>query len=299
MMMLLAILALTTDPDGESLPTSMILQEDEGPHRPGGLKPVERSQEADPVEGFSVDFVFQLRSLGGSTKVREFNYNATRMNLSEDLGFGNAAGGRLSFRWDTEQVRWFLETELFYGTGKGQSSSDFVYDEGFFKGGLPFETHSTAFFARSGVVFRHVLPDPVAGGFIAPMIGLEYPRMSVGIDQPLANETTSEQYEQFVPYPIIGLVTSIPIDPTLTITGRAFGGWVPSMPTPFTEGGRLRMQIATVNLEVNITWRLTSWFRVQAGVGYQYWHGTLTSGEDGNDLKLQSPIVQVGIEFRW
>lgn len=297
MMMIVVLLALTAPPGPEGLPKS--LQEDEGPHPPGGFRPVEREEESDPVESFSIDFVFQLRSIGGTTKVREFDYVPARLNLAEDLGFGNAGVGRVSFRWDTAQFRWFVEAEFFYGTGKGQTTEDFVYDEGFFKGGIPFETHTAVFFARSGVALRGLLPDAVAGGWIAPLIGLEYPRMSVGIDQPLANEGTSEQYEQFIPYPILGLVASIPIGPTLTLDARAFGSWVPKVPTPFTEGGRMHMEIATYNVEANLVWRLTPAIRLTGGVGYQYWHGILTSGEDGNDLKIKSPYLEIGVEFRW
>lgn len=298
-MMLIAILALSSPPDADALPTTLTLQEDEGPHRPGGLRPVEREEARDPVEGFSIDFLFQLRSLGGSTKVREFDYNPTRMNLAEDLGFGNAGGGRLSFRWDTEHIQWFVEAEFYYGEGKGTMDGDFVYDEGFFKGGIPFQTHTSVFFARSGILFRDLLPPPVKGGWMAPLVGLEYPRMSLGIDQPLANEQTSEQYEQFVPYPILGLAFSVPVDASFTVSGRAYGGFVPKVPTPFAEGGRLHMEIATYVLEADLTWRLTPALRLTAGVGYQYWHGILTSGEDGNDLKIKAPYVQVGIEFRW
>lgn len=299
MSLLLAILTMMADPDPDALPTTMSLQEEEGPHRPRGLNPVERQESPDPVEGFSVDFVFQLRSIGGSTKVRENASSPARLNLSDDLGFGNAGGGRVTLRWDTSTVRWFLELELFHASGSGSYPSDFDYDEGHFLGGVPTEATWTGFFGRAGVVFRNILPDPVPGGWIAPLVGLEYPRMSLSIRQPGTNNSSGEQYEQFIPYPIVGVAASVPLSETLTLSSRAFGSWIPSMPTPFTEGGRLKMEIATLNVEADITWRLTSLIRLTAGVGYQFWHGTLTSTEDGNDLKINSPYVQVGIEFRW
>ena len=49
MMLFAAILALAAHADPDALPTRMELQEDEGPHRPGGLRPVEREAESDPV----------------------------------------------------------------------------------------------------------------------------------------------------------------------------------------------------------------------------------------------------------
>src|SRR4051812_23096161 len=104
---------MMADPDPDSLPTTMSLQEDGGPHRPRGLNPAEQPESHDPAEGFSVDFVFQLRSIGGSTKVRENASSPARLNLSDDLGFGTAGGGRVTLRWDTSTVRWFLELELF------------------------------------------------------------------------------------------------------------------------------------------------------------------------------------------
>jgi len=243
--------------------------------------------------------VFQVRSISGTTKVRENDATPSKLNLSDDLGMDSAGGGRLVLRWDREQVTWFMELELFSSSGKGTFPRDFSYDEGSFKGGVPYTTTWTGFFGRAGVVFRNAFPEPVKGGWIGPMVALEYPRMSLSIKQPLANQASGEQYEQFMPYPVVGIAMSLPLDPSFTMSGRAFAGYMPTMPTAFTEGGRLKMSITTVNFELDLTWRILPWLRLTGGVGYQYWHGTLTSNEDGNDLEFGGPYAQVGLEVRW
>jgi len=299
--MILILLALLAGPP--DLPLALadeeIQQEDDPLPRPDRtLRPLGRPLEPERPDSFVVHATLELRALRGRTRVREDDSVPDRLTLGGDLEFGPAAGVHLLFAKDTPAALAFFEVEMFHGGGRGLIHHDFRYDEGAFKAGIPFTTTMDAFFARGGIAFKEVF-GPIDGGWIAPFIGFEYPRISVSIHQPDARQTTGEQYKQLIPYPIVGLAASFDLDPALRLDLRAFAGYLPTVPTPFTEGGRLSTSIETFNVEAELRWRLTPNIALTAGAGYQFWHGTLTSHEDGNDLRLLSPQVTAGLEIRW
>jgi hypothetical protein len=271
-------------------------QEDER-QRPGNLDAA-RPRDGDDAGEWSIRIAPTFRLIGGKTRVREFDFNPIWLNNSGDLGLDAGTGIRVAVTYETRRVLWFLELDLTGSRGSGQMDHDFYYDEDFFKGGVPFKTHADLFFARMGVGLPGAVWESRTAR-VSPFVGLEYVRMSVGIDQPAAGIGTSEQYEQFIPYPIFGLLGELRLGPSWMLSGRLYGGIMPNVPTPFTEGGRLYMRVQTVGLDAEISWQASDAIRLFAGLGYQYWNGRLRSTEDGNEFRLSAPLVSAGVEIHW
>jgi len=273
-------------------------QEDPWTSRPYRLQPVERPREPDLPDPLSVHLALEMRWIQGRTQVRENNSVPTRLDLGENLGFGAAAGLRFTLAQDWESARLFFEVEMFHGAGQSMISQNITYDERTFTGGLPLNVTVDVFFARSGILFKEAF-GRIDGGWIAPFFALEYPRASLSVHQPATGESTGEQYHQMIPYPILGIAGGFELNPSLTLEMKAWAGGLPSVPTPFFEGGRLRMSVRTVNVEAEIRWSLSRNVALTMGAGYLNWRGTLDSGEDGNELHLLSPQVSLGLEVRW
>ncbi len=306
---MILLLALLLSSDGPSdLPTVLSLDEpvatqdpgqDRGePERPSRPDQLRATVLTDWEDAFSTAATVVFRFPQGSTRVREKKSVPALLKLDGDLDLDSAAGGRLSFRVGTPSLYGFGEVEAFKSAGHGIRSTDFSYDEGSFKGGVPYRSGITGVFARAGVAFKDVLPDPVPGSWMAPFVGLEYPLFSLAVKQG-SIDSSSEQWKQFVPYPIVGVLWSVPLEEDLKLLLRAYAGYVPTMDTPFVEGGRLTMSIATFNAEATLTWRLSPSIRLTGSLGWQYWHGTLNSHEDGDNLTLKGLITTFGIEIAW
>ena len=305
------LLAELPDTDGaEGLPTRLSFdepsqfrrarwrQEQEGrPERPSDLEGARLREQPEPGL-WSLTAAPTLIFMGGRTRVREWNRVPAWLDLSGDLGMGATRGIRLGASYETRAVRWFLEMDLARADGRGQFDRDFNYDEGKFTGGVPYESHGDFYFARAGVALPGAIWER-RDGRISPFIGLEYVRLSVGIDQPATGESTSEQYAQFMPYPIAGVTVDLNLSDRVTLSGRFYGGMMPDVGTPFMEGSRMQMKVETVGVDVEVSWQATLSLRLFAGVGYHYWNGRLHSVEDDNEFRMSAPLLRLGFEIGW
>jgi len=271
-------------------------QEDER-QRPGSLDGARLRDPEEPGE-WTTRIAPTFRMIGGKTRVREFDFDPIWLDNSGDLGMNVGTGIRVAIAYESPRVLWFLEVDLSRSQGSGQMDHDFYYDEDYFKGGVPYRTHADLFFARMGFAFPGGVWES-RNARISPFIGLEYVRLSVGIDQPASGIGTSEQYEQFMPYPIFGLLGELRLSPGWTLAGRLYGGIMPNVATPFEEGGRLYMRVQTFGFDAELSWNATDAIRLFAGIGYQYWNGRLRSVEDGNEFRLSAPLVTAGVQIAW
>lgn len=265
--------------------------------RPSGVDAA-RLREEDELGMWSASVAPTLILMGGKTRVREWDSTPPWLNLSNDLGMDMGTGIRLGFAYETRRVRWLLELDLARTAGNGRFDRKFDYDEGHFAGDVPYRTHASMFFGRGGIAFPGAIWES-RDGRVSPFVGLEYVRLSVGIDQPATGEGTSEQYEQFIPYPIAGVIAELKLSGTVTLLGRLYGGFMPDVGTPFIEGGRLHMTVETVGADLEISWQASPNVRLFASVGYQYWNGRLWSAEDDNEFRMSAPMIRLGIEIGW
>jgi hypothetical protein len=305
--MLFALAASLLAHLSEDLPTAMTLDDpppavreswrpqEEEPQRPRSWSDAQVRRTEDHL--WSLTVAPTVRLISGKTRVRELDSRPIWLDLGEpDFGFGPAPGIQLALKVETRLLRWFIELDLTHAQGRGKLSQDYSYDEGNFVGAIPYRTHADLIFARAGFEVPGLIWQ-TRNTRISPLLGVEYPRMSVGIDQKATGSNSSEQYEQFIPVPIAGIAVEQRIASSLMLTGRFYFGGVPNMPTPFQEGGRLRTRVLTTRAELELSWQLIDSIRLFAGAGYQYWTGRLWSFEDGNNLRLETPILTVGLDL--
>jgi hypothetical protein len=272
-------------------------QQEEQKERPGSLDAA-RPRGPEEPGSWAARVAPTFRLIGGKTRVREFDFKPIWLDNSGDLGLDVGTGVRISVDYETSRIRWFLELDLTRSQGSGQMDRDFHYDEDYFLGGVPYKTHADLFFARTGLALPGGLWQS-RNARLSPFVGLEYVRLSVGIDQPAAGKGTSEQYEQFVPYPIFGVLAEVRLAPDWTLSGRLYGGIMPNVATWFEEGGRMYMEAKTVAVDVELSWIATDSIRLFAGIGYHYWYGRLYSVEDDNEIRLSAPLFTAGVEIHW
>jgi hypothetical protein len=269
--------------------------QDDEPQRPRGWGDAQLRRTDDGQ--WSLTIAPTVRLMGGKTRVRELGRRPIWLDLDEpDFGLGPAPGIQLALKYETRTIGWFVELDLTHAQGRGKLNQNFSYDEGTFLAGIPYRTHADLIFARAGFQLPGLIWQ-TRDTRISPILGMEYPRMSVGIDQSATGRSTSEQYEQFIPVPIAGVAVEQRIASALMLSGRFTFGGVPDMPTPYLEGGRLRMRVLTYRAELELSWQVTDSLRLFAGAGYQYWTGRLWSFEDGNNLRLETPFLTIGIDL--
>ena len=157
-------------------------QQEEQRERPGNLDAARPRDPEEPGE-WATRIAPTFRLIGGKTRVREFDFAPIWLNNSGDLGLDVGTGIRVAVTYETRRFHWFLELDVTSSQGSGQMDHDFWYDEDHFLGGVPYKTHADLFFARMGIALPGGLWES-RNARLSPFVGLEYVRLSVGIDQP-------------------------------------------------------------------------------------------------------------------
>jgi hypothetical protein len=250
-----------------------------------------------PLSLYSVRAGAQFRWMFGSTRVRELNSMPDRLDLRRELGMDDTVGAHAEAWYEGEQARLGLEIDYFAPDGRGSVDHPFFYDEGNFLANVPFDTTSNFLFARATFAWKLLhWKDPSL--WIGPMGGFEYPHFSLGLDQGPMHDS-SEDYRQFMPYPVVGLAGRWDLTRDLDLDARLFGTYVDSWPTAFHEGGQLETTARTFDAEALLGWRVWGPLRLDVGATYQYFDGNLASHEDGNRIHFQSPGAILGLELRF
>ena len=77
-------------------------------------------------------------------------------------------------------------------------------------------------------------------------------------------------------------------------------GYLPSVPTPFFEGGRPHVAARpSVLVEAPLVWRAGVWVDLSFSLTYQYWSGNDPSNEDDNRMSLSAAGILIGAALRW
>lgn len=237
-------------------------------------------------------------TMRGWTRVREWDRVPATLDLHEDLGLDAAGGLEVRGRLGLGGIELSLEIEMYSVAGSGRRDADFNYDEGRFRKDLPFSTHGSMVFVRPLLhlpgLFHHDATTSV--GLLA---GVEYARISLGIEQPLANDESSEQYSQFLPYPVAGLEASHVFFGAIALSARVLLGGSPEVATPFEEGGTLFMEARRLQVELRLRWQASAGLALTVSLGASAWSGRLHSVEDDNELEIAGATASVGFDLRW
>jgi hypothetical protein len=239
-----------------------------------------------------------FRWLTGHTKVREDLVEGTKLDLNRDLGLGPAYGGNAQFEIESSAIQFLAEVEEVFASGGRTADQPFAWNGMVYAAPSQVRVHASFLTVRSEVAFK-LLANPDARTWLGPAVGFEWPYYTLSVGTNLQHGSL-EDWVHYLPYPIVGVAGQVAISESVAVAGRLVGGYLPNVPVPYTEGGRLYVSVRpSLLLEAPITWRVSPSFELSCTLTYQYWVGNDHSNEDGNTLTLSSPGLMVGVAYRW
>jgi len=268
------------------------------PGEEDGPAPLPTSLSAEPDVRYSLRIAPVFKTLSGSTKVRENEVTGTRLSLRDEVGLEQALGGNLQFDAETPSLYAFLELEELFGFGGRSSSQDFAWNGTVYGAPSQVRAHSSFLTLRTQVAFKS-FAEPGGRAWAGPLVGLEWPYYTLSIGTNRQNGSI-EEWQHYLPYPVVGAAGSVPLAEAWTLQARVSAGYLPNVPSPFTEGGRLYVSSRpSVFVEVPLLWRVGPSLDLALAVSYQYWSGNDHSDEDDNRLTFSSVGVLLGTALRW
>jgi len=253
---------------------------------------------AEAALPYSIRFSPAIHWLSGHVTVRENAIQGTRLDLDRDLGLRMAAGANVEFDIDRPSVQFQAEVEELFGWGGQSARQTFNWNGTTFLTPAQVRDHSSFLMVRPTLALK-ALASAAGDGWLGPVVGLEYPYSTVSV-RTNREKGSLEDWVHYLPYPVIGVAARVPLAQTLSLSARITTGYLPNVPTPYVEGGRLYSSARpSVLLEVPVTWRLAPAFDLAGTLTYQYWSGRDHSVEDGNTLTISSPGFMLGLSYHW
>ena len=273
-----------SEPDGPLfLPSRMDLLS-EGPAAPG------------PGPEITLRLSPVFRWFTGHAVVRENQLQGTRLDLGRDLGLRSGAGANVEGGVEGESLEFQMEVEEIFGWGGRDSTRDFAWNGTVYAAPSRIRAHASLLTVRGALAVKAWSDDE---DWLGPVIGFEYPyyNLSVGTNR---QKGSLEDWIHYLPYPVLGLSGRTTLSDSAGVGFRLVGGYLPNVPSPYTEGGRLYVSARpSLSLELPFTWALGSRAELSFAFTYQYWSGGDHSVEDGNKWVLSSPGLRLGIAIRW
>lgn len=260
----------------------------------------QESPRSDSTLSLRLETVY--RWIRGTTEVDEFDVEGTRLNLNEDFDIEPTAGLRLGLSKSWDRLRLDAEAEYFQFRGAGQPEApfrfkddEFKYDEGSFSVGVPFKIDGHFLLTRGLLAWE--VRENVPG--LRLIAGVEYPHFNLGVKAD-DGERSTEDYFEYLPYPIAGISYERKIDDRFSWETRLLGTWFAELPTYRYEGGMLKMSVREIDLSSRLTYNLSDHFSLSLGAGYWIYTTRMrSSDEDDNKFDLRSPSISLGLEYRF
>jgi hypothetical protein len=247
---------------------------------------------------FSLRFSPVIRWLSGHVSVRENAIQGSRLDLDRDLGLRTAAGANVEFEIDRPSVQFQTEVEELFGWGGHSARQVFNWNGTTFVTPAQVHDHSSFLTVRPTLAVK-ALASATGDAWLGPVVGLEYPYYTVSV-RTNQEKGSLEDWVHYLPYPVIGMAGHVNLAEALSLSARCTAGYLPNVPAPYIEGGRLYVSARpSICLEVPLTWRLGPSFDLSCAVTYQYWSGRDHSVEDGNTLTITSPGIMLGLAYHW
>lgn len=275
-------------PGGEELPR--LAWDDETP-------PLPTPPEADAWE-MTVRIAPLYRWVRGHVRVRENETEGTTLDFTRDLSLVRQAGGHLEVEAEKPHVRWLVELEEDFGWGGRTTETTTFWNGTRFPPPAQARDHSQFLTVRATVSGKWLRSEE-GSAWMGPVAGVEYPFYTVTFHTNLTRGSL-EDWVHYLPYPVVGAAGRVPLAPGVFAEARLTGGYLPNVPSPFIEGGRLYVSARpSIALEAPIAWEITPSLELSFWVGYQYWFGRDHSVEDGNSLVFSSVGLMLGLGYRW
>lgn len=239
-----------------------------------------------------------FRWVTGHATVRENLVNGTRLDLPGDLGLRTLFGGNAQFELETPGLQVFAEVEEMVGSGGHPADQAFAWNGTVYTAPSHISVHASFLTLRSFAAAK-LLAGEDAHSWLGPVAGFEWPYYTVSVGTNLQHGSL-EDWVHYVPYPLVGVAGRLRLSDTVDLGGHLVVGYLPNVPAPYTEGGRLYVSVRPgLSLEVPIAWRVGPFFELSCTLTYQYWYGSDHSTEDGNQLVLSTLGFMVGLSYRW
>lgn len=236
---------------------------------------------------------------GGRLFVRDGSVLGTDLELRHDLGLRALYGPRLSLSYGTPALEWTIETEYLQGSGRHLPARDFTYDGNFYAAGVATRFGTDLLTTRALVAFKCPVGNS-DGDWVGPVVGLEYPFHRTSLTSALVRSGTTEDWTNYLPYPVAGMAGSLRFGGDVRLEPRVTAGYLPDLPTPFSDGGRLYASVRpSVYLTVPLEWDVSTRLFLRASLEYRLWKGVGHSPRDTNVYSLSTPGISFGIDYHW
>jgi len=263
------------------------------------LGQVDLTDPSKPETEFSIRVSPLYRWISGTGQAREDPVPGTRLGLNEDLGVEQQAGVNVQVELDTRSVHALMEIEEAYGFGGTSTGDPFAWTGTVYDAPSQVRSHSSFLTLWTLVAFK-LIPMDMLRSWIGPVVGLEYPNYTVSTGTNRQHGTT-EEWSHYLPYPVVGAAGYLEIDKEFSLRPWVTVGYLPNVPTPFTEGGgRIEVSVRpSVNVEIPLVWRAGSSVDLTLSATFQYWSGWDHSDEEENRLTFWSTGLMAGASVRW
>jgi hypothetical protein len=238
------------------------------------------------------------REVNGHLRVREFTVSGSTLNFRKDLGLDIAEGGQAALNYRGSGLEGMFEVEYLTASGRHTLDRDVFYNGTRYAANLPIHTGWGFTTVRALLAFKELLGGSPSWE-VDPVAGVEYPYYLTNVTSSVTPHN-SEDWTHNYPYPVAGFMGRFTPTQELTVGVRLTVGYVPDVPSAFTEGGRLHVSIRpSVSLDLPLEWRVSEHLILCLDLQYRYWNGGDHSVEDGNVLRFSTPGASVGIGYRW
>jgi hypothetical protein len=239
-----------------------------------------------------------VRWISGHTSVRENEVQGSHLGFHGDLGLTYASGFELAFLANQPTWQFTMEVEYLIGFGSQTVDETFFYNGHTYVGPSHVRDHLQMLTVRPQFALK-LFTFPEKRAWVGPVIGLEYPYYLLSVKSN-TQPNSLEDWTHFLPYPVLGAAGRIVLTDGLTGELRVTGGYVPNLPVPYVEGGRLYVSARpTIFVEAPLGWRVSPSLELSAIFSFQYWSGVDHSMEDGNILTFSAAGVLVGLAYHW
>ncbi|HEX8717600.1 MAG TPA: hypothetical protein VF722_11565, partial [Gemmatimonadaceae bacterium] len=155
-------------------------------------------------------------------------------------------------------------------------------------------------FLQATVMARRRFASLANGGTVRGDLGLTFVALVFRLSGTLApashgSETRKDFVTQELPVPVVGVSVEEPVVGPLSLHAALDGGYLPTINSLRREGGEVRLQQSHVAASLTIACRIQA--RWDARLAYRVTHFAQreTSAEDGNELRLDSRGISLGL----
>lgn len=245
---------------------------------------------------------FETGSPGGWVQVRENQIEGTRLGFRQDLGAGSlhtvAVGADLHPGRRTE---WAILLESHSLSGRAVLPHSVNFNGATLAANSTLLTQTTfPSFLQVTVTARRRLASLPNGGSVRGDLGLTFVALVFRLSGTIApashgSETKEDFVTQELPVPVVGVSLEEPVAGPLRLRAGLDGGYLPTINSLRREGGEVTLQQTHLAASLAIAYRIRG--RWDARLAYRITHFAQreTSAEDGNEIRLDSRGISLGL----